>query len=487
MIPLSISNQHAKALKILLDTLGRSNLAKLRDHFFLLTLSHYICFFKRDLIGYDENAEYCICGYNRASLKALLHFQNYISQVENIGLLNDIRFLDLSNSISSLNESEIEHSLWLISNICHDFFYNLKAQSTQPEKFSYYYRNLKDWIIFFYEWFLLNGDRASSKSFVPNEISDLIHRILKRERNETIYDPRCGFGDLLYPSVDFKGDLDRGSYSYGNEGLARYAGLRSIFFFINGLEKSIFSIVNPLILSQPQGHPYPEKFDCIASFIPGGEGWKLLNEYPDKMELESIYKHFENHPFGPPNKSYPEYYYILHAINLLKGDTGRAVLILPNTSLQRIGQEEKIRRELLKRNLIHAVIKLPEGILFPHNQSYSILVLKMGRDKAEKIKFIDASTTSRQLANRRGLWLEDIVRIMNLMEKPSTKDLYVARAIEPKKILESSEVDLTVPQYISQPSESMDITQQDLLTQITSLEEIIIILNEKLNNLSDKL
>jgi type I restriction enzyme M protein len=172
---------------------------------------------------------------------------------------------------------------------------------------------------------------------------------------------------------------------------------------------------------------------------------------------------------------------------LLKGDTGRAVLILPNTSLQRIGQEEKIRRELLKRNLIHAVIKLPEGILFPHNQSYSILVLKMGRDKAEKIKFIDASTTSRQLANRRGLWLEDIVRIMNLMEKPSTKDLYVARAIEPKKILESSEVDLTVPQYISQPSESMDITQQDLLTQITSLEEIIILLNEKLNNLSDKL
>jgi type I restriction-modification system DNA methylase subunit len=137
--------------------------------------------------------------------------------------------------------------------------------------------------------------------------------------------------------------------------------------------------------------------------------------------------------------------------------------------------------------LIHAVIKLPEGILFPHNQSYSILVLKMGRDKAEKIRFIDASTTSRQLANRKGLWLEDIVRIMNLMEKPSTKDLYVARAIEPKKILESSEVDLTVPQYISQPSESMDITQQDLLTQITSLEEMIILLNEKLNNLSDKL
>jgi hypothetical protein len=90
-------------------------------------------------------------------------------------------------------------------------------------------------------------------------------------------------------------------------------------------------------------------------------------------------------------------------------------------------------------------------------------------------------------SDRKGLWLEDIVRIMNLMEKPSTKDLYVARAIEPKKILESSEVDLTVPQYISQPSESMDITQQDLLTQITSLEEMIILLNEKLNNLSDKL
>jgi N-6 DNA Methylase len=64
--------------------------------------------------------------------------------------------------------------------------------------------------------------------------------------------------------------------------------------------------------------------------------------------------------FGLPPKKSGDFAWLQHAIAHLS-ESGRAYVVLPSGSLQRKGQDEQIRREIVRRGAVEAVIALPTG------------------------------------------------------------------------------------------------------------------------------
>ena len=88
-------------------------------------------------------------------------------------------------------------------------------------------------------------------------------------------------------------------------------------------------------------------------------------------------------------KAKADYAFLLHELYHLEDD-GIMTIVLPHGVLFRGGEEETIRKTLIERNHIEAIIGLPANIFFGTGIPTIIMVLKRTRSDSD-ILIIDAS------------------------------------------------------------------------------------------------
>ena len=183
---------------------------------------------------------------------------------------------------------------------------------------------------------------------------------------------------------------------------------------------------------EPCDVPEPEKVSLIVSNPPYSLKWSGADAGVRTFGWDL------------PPKSKADYLFVLDALARLE-DGGTAVFILPHGVLFRGASEGKIRRELLERNLIDAVIGLPNNMFM--NTGIPVCVVVFKRHKADDgVLFVDASKGFEKRGKLNAMREEDIARIAEAYgnRRDVDKFAHVATLDE----IRNNDYNLNIPRYV---------------------------------------
>jgi type I restriction enzyme M protein len=102
--------------------------------------------------------------------------------------------------------------------------------------------------------------------------------------------------------------------------------------------------------------------------------------------------------YGLPPESYGDYAWVQHMVASMAPGTGRMAVVLPQGALFRKAAEGRIRRALLERDLVEAVIGLAPNIFYGTGLAPAVVVLRQTKpeERQKKVLVADASSLYRK-------------------------------------------------------------------------------------------
>lgn len=330
--------------------------------------------------------------------------------------------------------------------------------------------------------FASDAGKKGGEFFTPPMVSEVLARIVEPEENDRIYDPTCGSGSLLIRTA--KKVPNKKVAIYGQERNGQTNSLCKMNMFLNGYDDAKIewgdTISNPKHLDE---FGNLMKFQRIVANPPfsldkWAEGFAGENDKKFKMEASlDKYKRFD---WGIPPKGRGDMAFVLHMIHSL-AEEGTMATILPHGVLFRGSSEQKIRKELIDRNYLHAVIGLPESLFYGTGIPACILVFKKNR-KTTDVLFIDASSEEHfeKGSNRNFLREEDVELIEKTYKDFKTIDKYsyVAKIEEIKE----NDYNLNIPRYVDTFEEEELVDLEEVSKEIKEIKKELKEIEEKMEN-----
>lgn len=276
--------------------------------------------------------------------------------------------------------------------------------------------------------------------FTPPEVSRLIVEILQPEAGESVGDPCCGSGTLLLTCSAFARACSggKGCQLFGQEKNGSTWALAKINMFVH--EELAAQLAWGDTLKDPRlvAEGKLQKFDVVVSSPPFN-----VKDWGQEAAATDPYGRYQR---GVPPRGTADYAFISHMVETLKPDHGRMAVVVSHGVLFRSGSELQIRRQLLKENLVDAVIALPAKLL--PNTSLPIALLVLRKDKSDgQVLFIDASRQFEHGKTQNQLRNEDLARIVAAYAARADVEGY-ARLVSLEDILEN-DCNLNVVRYVS--------------------------------------
>ena len=320
---------------------------------------------------------------------------------------------------------------------------------------------------FIYEYlisnFAANAGKKAGEFYTPHEVSLLMSEILanylKGRTEIKIYDPTSGSGSLLInigkTAAKYIEDKNRIRY-YAQELKANTYNLTRMNLVMRGILPDNILTRNGDTLEEdwpyfdeadPQGTYNPLYVDAVVSNPPYSQRWD-----PEGKENDSRYK-----GYGIAPKSKADYAFLLHDLYHLKPD-GMMTIVLPHGVLFRGGEEGVIRKNLIEKNNIEAIIGLPANIFFGTGIPTIIMVLRQKRESTNTdVLIIDASKGFAKEGKNNKLRASDIRRIVDTVKERRTVPKF-SRLVSLKEIREN-DYNLNIPRYVDsqEEAESYDI------------------------------
>jgi len=277
---------------------------------------------------------------------------------------------------------------------------------------------------FIYEYlisnFAANAGKKAGEFYTPHEVSLLMSEIiaehLKGESKIEIYDPTSGSGSLLInigKSVS-KHIKDENSIKYYAQELKENTyNLTRMNLVMRGILPDNIIVRRGDTLEEdwpyfeeedPPGTYEPLHVNAVVSNPPYSQKWE-----PKDKKNDPRYK-----DFGLAPKTKADYAFLLHELFHLKS-SGIMTIVLPHGVLFRgdpdgADGEGKIRKNLIEKNHIDAIIGLPPNAFFGTGIATIIMVLRQKRDR-DDVLFIDASKGFIKVGKNNLLRASDIKKI----------------------------------------------------------------------------
>jgi type I restriction enzyme M protein len=239
--------------------------------------------------------------------------------------------------------------------------------------------------------------KKAGEFYTPRSVVRMMVDILDPKEGECIYDPACGTGGMLLGAIEHvqrAGGDPRTFFGkiYGQEKNLTTAAIARMNLVLHGIED--FQIVredtlrNPAFTDSSTGGL--ATFDCVIANPPFS-----LKEWGREI--------WETDPwgravFGLPPENYGDYAWVQHMVASMAQRTGRMAVVLPQGALFRKGAEGAIRRQMLERDLIEAVIGLAPNIFYGTSLAPAVVILRRTKPAARKGKvlIVDASNLLRK-------------------------------------------------------------------------------------------
>jgi type I restriction enzyme M protein len=216
--------------------------------------------------------------------------------------------------------------------------------------------------------------------FTPLSIIDLIATLASRNKGNTIYDPVCGTGTMLVKTCERRYS-DTPISLYGQDLDPISLALATMNIIMHGNDACDLRAGNTITSPQfTKDARTLQTFDCIVACPPlAVKDWTQDPEHPKYRPEEDPFNRFSR---GIPPVKRSDWAFLSHIIESLS-DQGEAFVIVPEGALYRTIIEDKIRRNVILENLVHAVIALPPNMLYGSGIASAIIVLRKKRKKSD--------------------------------------------------------------------------------------------------------
>jgi len=208
--------------------------------------------------------------------------------------------------------------------------------------------------------------------YTPRAVTQFMVDILNPQLGETVLDPACGTGGFLACTIDHLRAQEKTADDR-----------KRLQSSIKGIEKK--SLPHMLAMTNMMLHgidvPTNIRHDNTLS--------KQLQSYGPKDRVDII---ITNPPFGGMEEDGIETNFLKKyqtretadlfmalIMHLLKRDTGRAAVVLPDGFLFGEGVKTTLKRELLEEFDLHTIVRLPKGVFSPYTSiSTNVLFFEKG-------------------------------------------------------------------------------------------------------------
>lgn len=306
---------------------------------------------------------------------------------------------------------------------------------------------------FIYEYlisqFAANAGKKAGEFYTPHEVSVLMSEIVAdhlQDRAEIrIYDPTSGSGSLLInigaAVSKYLKQGNRINY-YAQELKENTYNLTRMNLVMRGIDPANIFVRNgdtleddwPFFEGEDIEHYQLVRVDAVVSNPPYSQKWNPKNKKHDPR--------FSDYGIAPKGKA--DYAFLLHDLYHLEDD-GIMCIVLPHGVLFRGNEEYTIRKSLIEKNNIDAIIGLPGNIFFGTSIQTLIMVLKRHRDETDTL-IIDASKGYEKVGKSNQLRSSDIKRIVDCIRDRSAIPGFSARVSKEK--IRENDYNLNIPRYV---------------------------------------
>ena len=318
-----------------------------------------------------------------------------------------------------------------------------------------------------YEYLISNFAASAGKKagefYTPHEVAMVMSEIVaehhKNKDNIQIYDPTSGSGSLLITIGKSVGkhmaDTDHVKY-YAQELKENTYNLTRMNLVMRGIKPSNIETrcADSLDEDWPMadsvsGRLEPLRVDAVVSNPPYSQNWD-----PKDAAMDARFK-----DYGIAPKSKADYAFLLHELHHLDAN-GIMTIVLPHGVLFRgdpnDGSEGEIRRKLIEKNHIDAIIGLPANIFFGTGIPTLIMVLKQHRD-LDDVLIIDASKGFIKDGKSNKLRDSDIKKIADAVRDRAEINGFSKRVSRDE--IRANGYNLNIPRYVDSggPAERFDI------------------------------
>ncbi len=333
--------------------------------------------------------------------------------------------------------------------------------------------------------FAADAGKKGGEFYTPREVEKVIIGILKPHQKDHIYDPTAGSGGFLLEAYDYlkqkSGEkIAKTLYLYGQELNISTFAIAKINMFLHGLDSADIrrgdTIANPQFLTQ---NGNLQTFDICVANPPYS-----IKDWESEIFKTNKYGRLEGYDM-PPEKN-ADYAFVLHIIKSMNVN-GRAGIVLPHGVLFRGGAEGRIREQILKNDLIEAVIALPSKLFYGTGIPAAILILNKNKpeNKKNKVLIIDAEKDFLEGKNQNSLRPQDINKIVKAYDGYSDIEKY-ARVVDMKEIAEK-EHNLNISQYIDSSEQEEVIDVKKVRKELIALEKEREEINKKVESFLSEL
>ncbi|MBF0229273.1 MAG: SAM-dependent DNA methyltransferase [Desulfamplus sp.] len=218
--------------------------------------------------------------------------------------------------------------------------------------------------------------------YTPRSVTQFVVDIINPQLGETILDPACGTGGFLTCAI---GHLENQLKTAKDKETLQHT--------IHGVEKKPLPHMLALTNMMLHGIDVPTniKHDNTLS--------RPLKDYSPKERVDVV---ITNPPFGGMEEdgienNFPKKYqtretadlFMALIMHLLRHDTGRAAVVLPDGFLFGEGVKTNLKKELLEEFNLHTIVRLPKGVFSPYTSINTNILFFTKGDKTKDVWFFE--------------------------------------------------------------------------------------------------
>ena len=342
-----------------------------------------------------------------------------------------------------------------------------------------------------YEYLLRKFAEGSGQSagefYTPREVAILMSYILNPEPGKEVYDPCCGSGGLLIKCyLRFREKYKKKPASaplkfYGQEILHSTFAMAKMNAFIHDMETQIAlgDTMNRPAFTNADGSI--RRFDIVTANPMWNQDFSQ-----DTYENDS-YNRFS---FGYPPSNSADWGWIQHMFTSLT-DNGKMAVVLDTGAVSRgsgnVGRnrERDIRKEFVEKDLVEAIILMPENLFYNTTAPGIILVINKNKRKDNEILLINASKLFKKGRPKNYLPDESIKQISGIYL--NWKEEEGISKIITKEEATKNDYSLSPSRYVAQDGGEVALPLEDALVQLKESEEERQQADEKLKDVLEEM